>query len=178
MFLNASRKEANRIDRYVQDGEAILPAKWQTAFNTVASVGSVCGAIFCPWISDRIGRKGLMLLGLLLLTGGILGEMFTLSPGVFVAVKILLGCGLGFMLILASLVMSKISPVPLRGVATSGVNSGISAGQLLSSAVIKGFGTRTDHWAFQSPFAIQLCFVVFLLFGSSICTGDNLAFDA
>ncbi|KAL4886497.1 maltose permease [Aspergillus karnatakaensis] len=148
---------------YVQDGEAILPANWQSAFNTVPSVGGFFSAFFCSWLADRIGRKWTMLVGLMFLTGGILGEMFTLVRGGFVAVKILLGCGLGFMLTLGPLTTSEITPVALRGVALSGVNLGIAIGQLLSSAVIRGFGSRTDHWGFQAPFAIQLFFVVFLL---------------
>ncbi|KAL4866440.1 hypothetical protein BDV12DRAFT_210452 [Aspergillus spectabilis] len=150
---------------YIQDGEAILPARWQTAFNTVPSVGAFFSSFFCPWVSDCIGRKKAMLVGVLLLAGGILGGMLVLMPGGFVAVKILLGSGLGFMLTLAPLVTSEIAPVALRGVATSGVNLGIAIGQLLSSAVIRGFGSRTDNWGFQGPFAIQLFFIVFLLVG-------------
>ncbi|KAJ0425529.1 maltose permease [Aspergillus carlsbadensis] len=148
---------------YVENGEAILPAKWQTAFNTVPSVGAFFSAFICSWVGDHIGRKGAMLIGILLLTGGVLGEMFTLSHGGFVAVKILLGCGLGFLLTLAPLATSEITPVALRGLATSGVNLGIAIGQLLSSAVIRGFGEREDNWGFRAPFAVQLVFVVFLL---------------
>ncbi|RDW93464.1 uncharacterized protein DSM5745_00786 [Aspergillus mulundensis] len=148
---------------YVQDGEAILPASWQSAFNTVTSVGGFFSAFFCSWLADRIGRKWTLFVGLMLLTGGILGEMFTLARGGFVAVKILLGCGLGFMLTLAPLTISELTPVALRGVALSGVNLGIAIGQLLSSAVIRAFGSRSDSWGFQAPFAIQLFFIVFLL---------------
>lgn len=107
-------------------------------------------------LSDRIGRKGGLLVGLVLLTGGILGEMFTSVPGGFVAVKLILGFGLGFLLTLGPLATSEITPVVLRGVATAGVNLGIAIGQLVSNGVIKGFGSRTDNWAFRGPFAVQL----------------------
>lgn len=60
---------------------------------------------------------------------------------------------------------SELSPVILRGVATSGVNLGIAVGQLLSNSVIKGFGSRTDRWAYRGPFAVQLAFVALLLVG-------------
>jgi len=38
-------------------------------------------------------------------------------------------------------------------------------GQLISNSVIKGFGGRTDRWAYRGPFAIQLFFAVFLAVG-------------
>lgn len=143
----------------------ILPARWQTAFNTVGSVGQFFSCFICSILSDRLGRKGALLVGLVILTGGILGEMFVSVPGGFVAVKLILGFGLGFLLTLGPLATSEISPVVLRGVTTAGVNLGIAIGQLISSGVIKAFGLRTDDWAFRGPFAVQLFFVVFLLAG-------------
>ena len=53
----------------------------------------------------------------------------------------------------------------LRGIATAGVNLGIALGQLISNSVIKGFGGRSDHWAYRGPFAIQLFFAAFLAVG-------------
>jgi hypothetical protein len=45
------------------------------------------------------------------------------------------------------------------------VNLGIALGQLISNSVIKGFGGRTDRWAYRGPFAIQLFFAAFLAVG-------------
>jgi hypothetical protein len=53
----------------------------------------------------------------------------------------------------------QVSPVVIRGITTAGVNLGIVIGQLLSNAAIKGFGERSDRWAYRGPFAIQLFFV-------------------
>ncbi|KAL4791735.1 hypothetical protein BDV19DRAFT_381338 [Aspergillus venezuelensis] len=150
---------------YMQDGEAIVPARWQTAFHTAPSAAAFFSTFLCAWVSDRIGRKWGMFIGLLLVTGGVLGEMFVLILGGFVGVKVLLGCGQGFALTLAPMATSEITPVALRGLATSGVNLGTAIGQLLSSVVIKGFGTRSNNWAFRAPFATQLLFVAFLLAG-------------
>jgi Sugar (and other) transporter len=55
--------------------------------------------------------------------------------------------------------------VVLRGIATAGVNLGIALGQLISNSVIKGFGGRSDRWAYRGPFAIQLFFAAFLAVG-------------
>lgn len=71
----------------------------------------------------------------------------------------ILGVGLGFYLTVGPLYCSEISPVVLRGIATAGVNFAIVIGQLLSNAAIKGFGGRTDSWAYRGPFALQFIFV-------------------
>lgn len=37
------------------DGETILPASWQSAFNSVSSIGGMFGGLSLGWISDRLG---------------------------------------------------------------------------------------------------------------------------
>ncbi|KOS18026.1 General alpha-glucoside permease [Escovopsis weberi] len=103
---------------YTFHGRPVLPASWQSAFNNPA-----------------------LLLGLLLATGGIFGEIFSVSPAAFVVSKLILGAGLGFYLTLGPLATSEIAPVVFRGISTAGVQFGLGAGQLLSNAVIKGFET-------------------------------------
>jgi sugar porter (SP) family MFS transporter len=148
---------------YVLDGEAILPASWQTAFNVVSTVGQFFGGFMTSWIADRIGRKNSLYIGILIATGGIVGEIVSDTRVAFLFSKLILGLGLGFYLTLAPLMASELAPVALRGFATAGVNLGIAIGQLLSNSVIKGFGERADAWAYRGPFATQLFFVVFLL---------------
>ncbi|PKS08091.1 hypothetical protein jhhlp_005366 [Lomentospora prolificans] len=154
-----------KAHRYLEDGEAILPASWQTAFNVVSSVGQFFGGFLCSWVCDHIGRKWSLFIGLCITTGGIFGEMFSDSNAAFVISKLILGFGLGFFLTLAPLATSEITPVVLRGISTAGVNLGVATGQLLSNAVVKGFGERTDVWAYRGPFATQFFFILFLAVG-------------
>ncbi|KAL2130763.1 hypothetical protein VTI74DRAFT_5962 [Chaetomium olivicolor] len=149
----------------LDDGEAILPASWQTAFNTISTVGQFFGGFACSWLADRVGRKGALLAGIVICTGGCIGEMLSAVPGAFLVSKLILGIGLGFYLTIAPLACSELAPLALRGSATAGINLGIAIGQLLSNAVVRGFGEREDRWAYRGPFAIQLFFGAFLLFG-------------
>ena len=110
-------------------------------------------------MADRIGRKHSLLVGLCFVTGGIFGEVFSVTRPAFLVGKLILGVGLGFYLTIGPLYCSEVSPVVLRGMVTGGINFAIVVGQLLSNAVIKGFGDRTDRWAFRGPFAIQWLFV-------------------
>ncbi|KAH8429961.1 uncharacterized protein LDX57_007633 [Aspergillus melleus] len=150
---------------YVLDGEAILPADWQSAFNVASSIGQFFGGFFCSWLAERIGRKSSLVVGLCLCTGGTFGEVFAGVRVAFLVSKLILGVGLGFFLTLGPLMCSEITPVILRGPSTAGINLGICIGQLLSNSVVKGFSHRTDRWAYAGPFAVQLFFTCFLLAG-------------
>jgi sugar porter (SP) family MFS transporter len=151
--------------RYTYQGQAVLPASWQSAFNIIGAVGQFFGGFLCSYISDKIGRKKTIALGVIICTCGIIGQIVTTSKGGFLGAKIVLGLGLGFYLTLGPLCCSEITPVVLRGISTAGVNLGIAIGQLISNSVIKGFGQRTDRWAYRGPFAIQLFFAAFLAIG-------------
>lgn len=150
---------------YYFEGEAVLPASWQSAFNAISSVGQFGGGFLCSWIADHYGRKPSLLVGILIATGGIFGEMFSTANVAFLISKLILGVGLGFYLTIAPLATSEISPVVFRGIATAGVQFGIGSGQLLSNAAIKAFGEWESSWAYRAPFALQLFFCVFLAVG-------------
>jgi MFS family permease len=94
---------------YIFEGEAVLPADWQTAFNTVSSIGQFFGGFVCSWSADRIGRRGALLAGLVICTGGIIGEVLSTTRVAFLMSKLILGLGLGFYLSLGPLVTSEVS---------------------------------------------------------------------
>lgn len=95
-------------------------------------------------------------------TGAVFGETFAPSAAAFVVFKLILGVGVGFYLTLGPITCSEIAPTVLRGYTTAGVNLGIAVGQLLSNSVTKGFGGRSDLWAFRGPFLVQLFFALVL----------------
>lgn len=150
---------------YYFEGEPVLPAAWQSAFNAISSVGQFGGGFLCSYVADRFGRRLSLVAGLLICTGGIVGEIVSTSNVAFLISKLILGVGLGFYLTIAPLVTSEISPVAFRGIATAGVQFGIGSGQLLSNAAIKGFGEWESRWAYRAPFALQLFFCAFLAAG-------------
>jgi len=158
------------------EGSPVLAASWQAAFNSCSSVGQFFGGFFCSWFADRFGRKPALLAGLVLVTGGVFGEVFANTNAEFLIGKLILGVGLGFYLTVGPLYCSEVSPVVFRGITTAGINFAIVIGQLLSNAAIKGFGARTDLWAYRGPFMIQLLFVGKLLSSVKMfSTGFNLS---
>ena len=151
--------------RYVYNGQYVLPADWQSAFNVMGTPGQFFGGFLCSYIAERWGRKSALVGAMLFCTGGIVGQMVSTTRVAFLMSKLVLGFGLGFYLTIGPMMTSELTPVVLRGMATAGVNLGIAIGQLLSNAVVAGFGERTDRWAYRAPFAFQLTFVAFLLVG-------------
>lgn len=128
-------------------------------------MGQFFGGFLCSYIADRLGRKPALGLGLVIATGGILGQVFSSTNAAFLISKLILGFALGFYLTLGPLATSECTPVVFRAIATAGVQFGIASGQLLSNAVIKAFGEWESRWAYRAPFAIQLFFCVFLAAG-------------
>ncbi|VUC27017.1 unnamed protein product [Clonostachys rosea] len=148
------------------DGDYVIPANWLSAFNVVSSVGQFFGGFLCSYISDRIGRKLSLSIGVIIVTGGIFGETFSTTRPAFVISKLILGVGVGFYLTLGPITCSEFAPTVLRGLSTAGVNLGIAIGQLVSNSVTRGFGSRQDAWGFRRPFLVQLIFSVLLFIGS------------
>ncbi|KAL2813414.1 maltose permease [Aspergillus granulosus] len=148
---------------YMLDGEPVIPAEWLSAFGVCSYCGLFFGGFVCSAIADRYGRKIGLAVGIVVATGGIFGEIFATSRPSFLVSKLILGIGVGFYLTLGPVTCSEFAPVVLRGLSTSGVNLGIGVGGLLSKSVTRGFGTRSDEWAFRAPFTAQLFFSLILI---------------
>lgn len=157
--------EFRRFFGTLYEGQPIVPASWLAAFGSISSVGQFFGGFLCSWLSDRIGRRFSLLIGLLFVTGGIFGEVFSHTRVAFLLGKLVLGFGLGFYLTIGPLYASEIAPVALRGIVTGGTNLSICIGQLLANGVIAGFGDRTDLWSFRGPFAVQWIFAAIMYIG-------------
>ena len=149
--------------RYEFGGEWVLPASWQIVFNTASTPGQLIGGFKASWIAGRLGRRMSLLCGIILCTGGIVGQVVSDTRIAFLLSKYVLGFGLGFYLSIAPLCTSEIAPVQLRGIATAGVNLGIAIGKLLSNSIMAGFRSQDDRWAYHGPFALQLAFAAFLV---------------
>jgi MFS family permease len=90
------------------NGQYVLPAQWQAAFNNVSSIGQFFGGFICSQVADKIGRKKAIALGLVVCTGGIIGQVVTTTKGGFLGAKLVLGFGLGFYLTLGILCCSEV----------------------------------------------------------------------
>ena len=162
--------EFRAVFGYTQpDGTTILPARWQAAFNMVATVGGMCGSLLCGPISPYAGRKTSLVIACVISSGSIFLQFFAFTRGVLLAGKLLNGISLGMFLVTACAYCSEACPVVLRGITIAMVNLFVVIGQLLGNCLIKAFGARTDNFAYRIPFAFQWLFPAVLLCGVWFC---------
>ncbi len=78
-------------------------------------LGCICGAMAAGTLSDRFGRKRMLILSAVLFLISALGSTVPPTPGVLIAVRLIGGLGVGVASMLAPLYISELSPPHLRG---------------------------------------------------------------
>jgi len=101
-----------------------------------ALTGCLAGAIFSGWLSDRFGRKKLLILSALLFIAASIGTGSSDSLTSFVILRILGGIGIGLASNLSPMYIAEITPAGVRGAFVS-INQltiviGILAAQLIN----------------------------------------------
>ncbi|WVF72169.1 hypothetical protein IAT40_006981 [Kwoniella sp. CBS 6097] len=131
----------------------VVPARWQSAFNSASSIGGVFGGLSAGWIADRIGRRDAIAVACVVSTGGVFMQFFCPAHwnSLLLAGKMVNGVALGMYISCASAYCVEISPVSLRGITTGSINLWIIVGQFISNCVVKGLGSGADAWAYRIP---------------------------
>ncbi|XP_024992212.1 probable inorganic phosphate transporter 1-9 [Cynara cardunculus var. scolymus] len=133
---------------YPKFDDDVPPAKWfevpaviaSTMFG-VALMGAVIGQLIFGWLGDRVGRRRVYGISLVLMVLGSTGcgfSLTTLTPLVFVSLgffRFLLGMGIGGDYPLSATIMSEFANRRTRGAFIAGVFSMQGFGILLSSLV-------------------------------------------
>lgn len=130
--------------------------------GSVNSIGMAVGALVFGLLADRIGRKHVFLVTLLLFSIGSGLSALTTTLAAFLALRFLIGMGLGGELPVASTLVSEAVPAKDRGRAVVLLESFWAGGWLLSALisyfVIPAYGWRTALWLAAAPalYAIYL----------------------
>ncbi|OKL57189.1 hypothetical protein UA08_07333 [Talaromyces atroroseus] len=140
---------------YMYNGEYVISAAWNGAFNYANSIGGIIGALFSGWVYDRLGPKVTLVTCSSLSIAFIFMEFFAESPVVLFLGELFNGAVIAFYPISASAYIGEICPLVLRGVAGSMVNLGFVVGQLIASAELKGTNSLDSKWAYKAPYASQ-----------------------
>ncbi|WWC90021.1 uncharacterized protein L201_004951 [Kwoniella dendrophila CBS 6074] len=104
--------------------EYVVPARWQSAFNSVGSIGGMFGGIAVGWIADHIGRRGSIGIACLISIMSIFIQFFCPphKNALLLVGKLINGVSLGMYISSSSAYCAEISPVTLRGITTGCVN--------------------------------------------------------
>jgi len=106
---------------------------------SIAIFGALCGAIFSGRLTDRFGRRGVLIGTAIIFAVGALGSAFSHSASVLTVYRFLLGVGIGVASFTAPLYLSEISPKKMRGALVSLNQLMITIGIMLAYFVNFGF---------------------------------------
>jgi sugar porter (SP) family MFS transporter len=142
----------------------------QTEFGASSLLlGCVFGAALAAFISDRFGRKKLLLAAAALFTISSIGTGLAANLTEFVVARVVGGLAIGLASTLSPLYIAEISPARIRGLLVSVNQLAIVSGILLSYSVnygLTGAGPSNWRWMFASAAVPSIFFLLALLFVS------------
>jgi sugar porter (SP) family MFS transporter len=147
--------------------ELDLTTKGTEIAVTSLLVGCALGAAFAGVLTDRFGRKRLLIVSALLFAVSAVGAALPRDLTEFVAARLIGGLAIGVASVLAPLYIAEISPRQIRGRLVSLNQMAIVTGILLAyftSWSLSFMGTSSWRWMFGSAVVPSLGFFIALLF--------------
>jgi sugar porter (SP) family MFS transporter len=154
---------------YIYNGEYVISAAWNGAFNYANSIGGILGSLSSGWVYDRLGPKVTLAVCSALSIAFIFMEFFATTPVVLFLGELFNGTVIAFYPVIASAYIGEVCPPVLRGVAGSMVNLGFVVGQLIASGELKGTNSLDSNWAYKIPYASQWAPAVLIFAFVSFC---------
>jgi sugar porter (SP) family MFS transporter len=130
-------------------------------------VGCALGAAFAGWLTDRFGRKRILIVSALLFAASAVGAAVPRRLDEFVAARLVGGLAIGAASVLAPLYIAEISPRAIRGRLVSLNQMAIVTGILLAYFVnwlLSFAGPSSWRWMFASAAIPSAAFFLALLF--------------
>ncbi|MCD4838067.1 MULTISPECIES: MFS transporter [Neobacillus] len=129
--------------------------------GSINSIGMAVGALVFGFAADRIGRKNVFIITLLLFSLGSGASAFTTTLTAFLVLRFLIGMGLGGELPVASTLVSESVPVEKRGQIVVLLESFWAAGWLIA-AIISYF--VIPEWGWQTALLISALPALYALY--------------
>jgi len=130
-----------------------------------ALIGCIVGAAVAGTISDRIGRKRLLIISAILFAISAIGSALPRSVNEFMIARFIGGIGVGSAAMLSPLYISEISPARIRGSLVSLNQMAIVTGMLLAYFInwlLAGTGPANWRWMFGSETIPAFLFLIFM----------------
>ncbi|PWY99126.1 putative monosaccharide transporter [Testicularia cyperi] len=135
----------------------------QSLVVSILSAGTFCGALSGAPLSDMLGRRWGLQVGLLIFNIGVIMQMATTDFGVFTGGRVVAGLGVGILSTIVPMYQSETAPRWIRGAVVSGYQWAITIGLLCASLAANGTKNRTDTSSWRIPVGIQFAFALVLM---------------
>ncbi len=112
-----------------------------------ALIGCLIGSAIAGTLSDRFGRKRILLLAAVLFTICAIGSAIPQAPWHLVAARLIGGAGIGIASMLSPMYIAEISPAKLRGSLISVYQLAITIGILMAYLSNYGLAEIAQQWA-------------------------------
>ncbi|RDW59267.1 MFS hexose transporter [Coleophoma crateriformis] len=142
------------------NGDYVLPARWQSAYNGAPTAFTVASSLSAGLIADRFGRKLTFFIAFIVSFIGVTVEMISTTNAVFFVGKSVNGVAIGLIISVGMTYVGEITPPALRGLTTAACALAFTFGPWIGSFIVLGTGTKTNRWAYRAMFASQYGFNV------------------
>jgi SP family general alpha glucoside:H+ symporter-like MFS transporter len=132
-----------------------VTAGWQTLLNTMGFVTTVIGVMLDGYLSEKFGRKRVILGALVVVSGTIFCQFFASSLPVLLIGRMLSSVPFGIFAAGTTTYAAEVCPVVLRGYLTTYVCLCWILGQFISAGVTYRTSSLDTKWAYKIPFAVQ-----------------------
>lgn len=138
-----------------------------------ALIGCIVGAMFSGYLSDKFGRKKVLILSAILFAVSSVGTSVPHDLTIFVAFRIIGGLGIGIASMISPMYITECAPAEIRGRLVSINQLGIVTGILLIYFVNAGIAGLHDEawnintgwrWMFGSGLFPSIIFFILLIF--------------
>lgn len=158
-----------RYGRFVSEDTFMISPAWQSGITIAAACGQLLGLWTAPKVVNRIGYRtctiaGLAWAGAFLMVGFWSSVVTQGKLPMFLCGELLLGIPWGLFQGITLPYASDITPLKLKGPATTMINIFWLIGQLVSAGVLRGASEMENQlWSIRLPMLIQYAWIVPLL---------------
>ncbi|KAJ9623856.1 uncharacterized protein PV06_06810 [Exophiala oligosperma] len=140
------------------NGNYVLPAAWQSAFNAAPVASATFGVLGAAAIADYMGRQWTIVGALVVSFVAITMEFVSTTKGVFFGGKFLNGFATGTIQAVMTTYIGEITPLAWRGIFTVGIGVAFGVGPLVAFIIVNYTGDVDTRWAYRTVFCCQYGF--------------------
>ena len=124
-------------------------------FNAIQSIGAIVGLPLAPFLSDRFGRRGALVIGDAVMLIGVILQTASQNVAMFIVCRFFIGVGLAFACLAAPVLITELAFPTHRAPITSLYNSSWYLGSIVAAWVTYGTFRIGNTWSWRIPSLLQ-----------------------